>query len=256
MGIVNVTPDSFSDGGLYFHPSAARDHALKLLDDGADLLDLGGESTRPNAQPITAAEEQTRILPVVRATLKARPEAILSVDTYHAETAAAALDAGAEIINDVSGLLWDERMAALLAREKPGAVLMHTRGAPRQWQELPPLRSEDVLPLVLSGLAHTLALARAAGIADDSIVLDPGFGFGKRGGENFTLLDGIAELHSLGRPLLAGLSRKRFLTAHQAAPTAKQREEATTAANLRAVAAGAHILRVHDVAAARKARKR
>jgi len=247
MGILNVTPDSFSDGGRFFSTEKALTQALQLLDRGADLLDLGGESTRPNAIPVSAEEEQTRILAVLHAILKARPEAILSIDTYHSETAAAALDAGAEIINDVSGLLWDHGMAALLAKEKPGAILMHTRGRPQEWPTLPPLAPEEILPLVLNGLTHTLALARAAGMPRDTIVLDPGFGFGKAGAENFTLLAHFDDLHQLGYPLLAGLSRKRFLTAHLEHPAPKDRLEATNAANAALIQAGAHILRIHDI---------
>ncbi len=247
MGILNVTPDSFSDGGAYLNPSAAVAQALQLLDEGADLLDLGGESTRPNATPVTAEEEQARILPVLRAILQARPGTIVSVDTYHAATAAVAIQHGAEIINDVSGLLWDAEMAPLLAREKPGTILMHTRGKPQEWATLPPLAPEAVMPHVLSGLRHTLGLARAAGIPEETIVLDPGFGFGKLGSENEILLDRFAELQQLGRPLLAGLSRKRFLTANRPNSSPEMRLEATFEANQRAIRAGAHLLRVHEV---------
>jgi dihydropteroate synthase len=253
MGIVNVTPDSFSDGNRFLRPSAAVDHALRLLDDGADLIDLGGESTRPDATPATATEEQERIAPVVKAILKARPTAVLSVDTYHAETAERMVDAGAEIINDVSGLLWDQQMAAVLAKSQPGAVLMHTRGAPKTWSTLAKLPHADILPLVVSGLAHTLTLARTAGIKRETIVLDPGFGFGKLGDENFTLLAYFAELQQFGLPLLAGVSRKRFLTVHLQTRDESNRLQATTAANVAAILAGAHVLRVHDVAAARTA---
>jgi dihydropteroate synthase len=250
MGILNVTPDSFSDGGQFFSPEAAVNQAFKLLDEGADLLDLGGESTRPSSTPISPAEEQARILPVLKSILKARPQAILSVDTYHAETAKAALDLGAEIINDVSGLLWDEAMAALLARKQPGVILMHTRGRPHEWRTQPPLAASEVLPLVRDGLAHSLSLALTAGLAPEKIVLDPGFGFGKLGQENVILLTHLADLHQLGRPILAGLSRKRFLTAHLTNPTPEERLAATTAAHRTAIAAGAQILRVHDVPAA------
>ncbi len=251
MGILNVTPDSFSDGGLYLSHDAALAHGLHLLDAGADVLDLGGESTRPGAAPVTAEEEQSRILPVVRALLHARPDAILSVDTYHASTAERALDAGAEIINDVSGLLWDPAMAGVLASGHPGTVLMHTRGAPRLWSGLPALPHDEVLPLVIGGLARSLQLADAAGIERTRLVLDPGFGFGKRGDENFVLLARMAALQQFNLPLLAGVSRKRFLTAHRAQPSEQDRRDATSAANVAAVLAGAHILRVHDVAAAR-----
>jgi dihydropteroate synthase len=245
MGIVNVTPDSFSDGGQFFSPQAAVGHALRLLDSGADLLDLGGESTRPGAIPLTSGEEQARILPVLAGILKARPEAIVSVDTYHAATAQAAVDAGAEIVNDVSGLLWDASMARVLAEAKCGCILMHTRGRPQDWSTLPTLAPDEVLPLVLNGLRQTLALAEQAGIAREAIVLDPGFGFGKLGEANWTLLERFGELRQLGYPLLAGLSRKRFLTAHLADPTLADRDAATHAANSGAIAAGAHLLRVH-----------
>ena len=255
MGIVNITPDSFSDGGLFFFPEAAVPHALRLLEEGADVLDLGAESTRPNATPISSEEEQARLLPVLEGILRERPEAILSVDTYHAETAKAALDAGAEIVNDVSGLLWDEAMAATLAANPCGAILMHTRGRPHEWRSLPTLPADAVLQTVLEGLRQTLARADHAGIVHETLVLDPGFGFGKRGDENLTLLAQFADLHQLSLPLLAGISRKRFLTAHMLEPTLEAREHATTAAHTVAVLAGAHILRTHNIASARAALK-
>ena len=253
MGIVNITPDSFSDGGNFLTPQAGLTQALKLLGDGADLLDLGGESTRPNAQPITPEEEQSRVLPVLAAILKARPATILSVDTYHARTASVAIAAGAEIINDVSGLQWDPAMAETLARLQPGVILMHTRGKPTEWRTLPPLAPDEVMPLVLEGLRRTLAQAAAAGIPPETIVLDPGFGFGKLGPDNFILLNHLADLHQLGHPILAALSRKRFLTAHLTNPTPAQILEATTAAHLRCIAAGAHILRLHEIPATLRA---
>jgi dihydropteroate synthase len=253
MGILNVTPDSFSDGNRYFSVGAAVDHALRLLDEGADLIDIGGESTRPNAAPVSSAEEQERILPVLIGILRARPDAILSIDTYHAATAERGLEAGAEVVNDVSGLIWDPAMARVIARHQPGAILMHTRGVPRGWNALPPLPHADVLPMVIAGLAHTLSLARAALIAPASIVLDPGFGFGKMGDENFTLLAHFAELHQFKLPLLAGISRKRFLTAYLPDADPDVRLQATTAANVAAILSGAHILRVHDVHEARTA---
>jgi dihydropteroate synthase len=260
MGILNLTPDSFSDGGQFLAPTAALDHALRLLDDGAHILDLGGESTRPNATPISPEEEQSRALPVLEAILRHRPDAILSIDTYHAATARRALEAGAEIVNDVSGLLWDPAMAATCAELPCGAVLMHTRGLPQDWSTLPPLPPADVIPLVRAGLEHSLTLARTAGIAPDRIVLDPGVGFGKLGAENYTLLAHLAELHSLGHPILVGLSRKGFLSktlsqtlaplyAADAALPRAARDTATHAADVACILAGAHILRVHDVRA-------
>ncbi len=253
MGILNVTPDSFSDGSRFMTPLAALGQALKLLDEGADLIDLGGESTRPNSTPVSVEEEQDRILPVLKAILKARKDTIVSVDTYHAATAERALEMGAEIINDVSGLLWDPKMASTLARLQPGAILMHTRGAPRMWNTLPPLPHADILPMIVSGLAHTLSLARAAGMPRGSIMLDPGFGFGKQGDENFTLLAQLGELQQFSLPVLAGISRKRFLTAHLPDASTGARIDTTIAANVAAILAGAHLLRVHDLPAARAA---
>ncbi len=253
MGILNVTPDSFSDGNRYLQPNAALEQALRLLDEGADLIDIGGESTRPDATPLSAAEEQARVLPVIRAICKARPDAILSVDTYHATTAEMAIQAGAEVVNDVSGLIWDPRMAAVMARDEPGSILMHTRGAPRSWTTLPPLPHSDILPLVIAGLAHTLTLARSAGMSRSNMVLDPGFGFGKMGDENFVLMAHFTELHQFALPFLVGVSRKKFLTAHLTKATDASRQEATTAAHVAAILAGAHLLRVHDVPAARAA---
>jgi dihydropteroate synthase len=212
MGILNVTPDSFSDGGRFFAPDAALNHALQMLDDGADILDLGGESTRPTSTPISPSEEQARVLPVLRAILAARPGAILSIDTYHAETGRLAVEAGAEIVTDVSGHLWDPAISATCAALACGNVLMHTRGRPQQWHTQPALVPSQVLPFVLRDLEARANAALAAGIAPESIVLDPGFGFGKILDENYPLLAHLDRLHALGFPILAGLSRKSFLT--------------------------------------------
>jgi dihydropteroate synthase len=252
MGILNVTPDSFSDGGKFIEREAAVAHALQMLDDGADLLDLGGESTRPNATPITAAEEQARVMPVLRAILAARTGAILSIDTYHAETARMAVEAGAEIVNDVSGHLWDAAMSSTCAALGCGAVLMHTRGRPQEWRMLPALARDEVMPLVLGDLEFRARAALIAGVAREAIVLDPGFGFGKMMDENYALLAGMDGLRELGFPLLAGVSRKSFLKRMvNGAPV--DETTANTAANTAAILAGAHILRVHDVRPARDA---
>jgi dihydropteroate synthase len=262
MGILNVTPDSFSDGGRFSDPKAALAHALRMLDEGADILDLGGESTRPDAQPISPEVEQARVLPVLHALLTARPDAIVSIDTYHAETARLAVEAGAEIVNDVSGHLWDAAMSETCAALGCGNVLMHTRGRPWEWRALPALADEEVVPLVLGDLRSRVDAALSAGIARESIVLDPGFGFGKRLEENFPLLASLDQLHSLGFPILAGVSRKSFLRANSsgASPQTVSPSEVgmdadhlTTAANTAAILAGAHILRGHDVASARAA---
>jgi dihydropteroate synthase len=258
MGILNVTPDSFSDGGEWMDGDAALAHALEMLDEGADIVDVGGESTRPNAEAIPAAEEQARVMPVVRAILAARPDAIVSIDTYHAETARMAVEAGAEIVNDVSGHLWDAGMSAACAELRCGAVLMHTRGQPQEWRGLPALQRDEVVPMVIAELGARAEAARSAGVAQEAIVLDPGFGFGKAFEENLPLLEHFEGLKGLGFPLMAGVSRKGFL--RRAVSEAGGREEgaqalldATTAANTATILAGAHILRVHDVGAARMA---
>ena len=254
MGVVNITPDSFSDGGLFLDPPAAIALALQLIDEGADLIDLGAESTRPGAAPtLTADEEQARLLPVLQGVLKARPQAILSVDTYKAATAHSALAAGAEIINDVSGFLWDSNLSAVCAKAGCGVVLMHTRGQPHQWATLPQLGSNSILATVHNGLQASLQNALTAGIDPESIVLDPGYGFGKRGADNFALLARQQELLALGRPLLAGLSRKSFLgkalaLLYQGNPAPVQsRETASLAALVAAILNGASIVRVHQV---------
>ncbi len=254
MAAVNLTPDSFSGDGLAdtAHEEAVK-FAIQRLDGGADILDLGAESTRPGALPVSADAEQERLLPVLEAVLQERPSAIISIDTYHASTARAAVAAGAEIVNDVSGLLWDDAMGETVAELRAGLVLMHTRGRPTEWRTQPPIAAADVVPLVLDGLDERLAAARAAGILQNRIVLDPGFGFGKRGTENFALLAGFERFSELGRPLLAGLSLKGFLGAAVAPLNATSRINATMAANVAAILAGAHIVRVHDIQEAREA---
>jgi dihydropteroate synthase len=254
MGILNVTPDSFSDGGLFLTPGAALDQALRILDEGGDIIDVGGESTRPNAVPLNSAEEQSRVLPVIDAILSRAPRAIVSVDTYHAQTAMRAVETGAEIVNDVSGLVWDRDMASTCAELRCGMVVMHTRGVPGEWKNQPPLAPAEVVPLVRNGLQYQAEYALQAGIARERIVLDPGFGFGKIRDENFPLLAGLTELQLLGFPLLAGLSRKSFLCGPEAGEErVRNLMAATAAANAAAILAGAHIIRVHDVAAARAA---
>src|ERR1700677_4056206 len=263
MGILNITPDSFSDGGYFYSPQNAPERALteamKMLDEGAQILDVGGESTRPNATPLTPDEEQARILPVIESTLKQRPEAIVSIDTFHASTARHAIDAGAEIVNDVSGHLWDTTMSTTCAELGCGVILMHTRGRPQEWPTLPPLAPQEVLPLVLAELADRLESALATGIPRDKIALDPGLGFGKRLDENYSLLAHLDQLKHLNQPILIGASRKGFLgntlaqspilspVLHHTPPPTDGRVHATTAANVAAILAGAHILRTHDV---------
>ncbi len=274
MGVVNITPDSFSDGGLYLDPEAAVAHGLTLLDEGADLLDLGAESTRPGSRAggtaeaatvhpndkdpslgtpaVSTEEEQARLLPVLEGILKARPDAIVSVDTYKASTARVALEAGAEIVNDVSGFTWDAEMATICASFGAGVVLMHTRGRPDEWRKQPQLEPDALMNMVREGLAGSLATAQGAGISSDAIVLDPGYGFGKRFDENYVLLARQAELLKLGRPLLAGVSRKSFLGHTLAKLSGREvsmtaRDTASLAAMTAAILHGASIVRVHAV---------
>jgi dihydropteroate synthase len=259
MGIVNITPDSFSDGGSFLDPKAAIAHALQLLEEGADILDLGAESTRPGSQigadsPLVGSEEeQARLLPVIEGILRARPDAILSVDTYKAATARVTLKAGAEIVNDVSGFAWDAGMAAVCAEFQAGVVLMYTRGRPEEWRTQTPLSPKELLANVLGGLAVSQTIAEGAGIRHDAAVLDPGYGFGKRFQENYALLARQEELLALGRPLLAGVSRKSFLGRTLAplqggvdAPV-DARETASVAALTASILQGASIVRVHAV---------
>ena len=262
MGVVNVTPDSFSDGGFFLVSDEAIARAMKLIHEGADILDLGGESTRPGSKAggvdaaVSADEEQARVLPVIEGILKRAPQAVISVDTYKAETARAALAAGAEIVNDVSGFTWDSAMAGVCGEFRAGVVLMHTRGRPENWRRQLQLDPDALLAMVRDGLAASLAAAEAAGVAREAIVLDPGYGFGKRGDENYRLLSRQSELLELGRPLLAGVSRKSFL-GHTMAPMPEgqvaavdARENASLAAMTAAILNGASIVRVHGVRAA------
>lgn len=253
MGVLNVTPDSFSDGGVFFNTEVAVEYAMKMLEDGADLIDIGGESTRPGSHPITPQQELDRVLPVVEAVLRERPETIFSIDTYRSETARAAVPAGVEIVNDVSAFSWDEAMAATCAELPCGVILMHTRGRPNEWRAQPHLAQAEVVPLVQDGLKAALAHAVDAGIDRRRIVLDPGYGFGKILDNNYPLLAHLDDLLALGQPLLAGLSRKSFLgrTLGRASDSrdlpVNERGNATLAATTAAILAGASVVRVHDV---------
>jgi dihydropteroate synthase len=261
MGILNVTPDSFSDGGKFLARDHAVAHALKMLDDGADLLDIGGESTRPGTpvieSGIPAAEELRRILPVIEDVLRERPGSVLSVDTYKAEVARAAVSAGCEIVNDVSALRWDESMAAAVSDLACGVILMHTRGLPQEWRNLPP--SADIVAEVKTELRDYAQTALGHGVAKDRITLDVGIGFGKKFEQNYPLLAGLEQLQDLGFPLLVGTSRKSFIGRTLArdgkdAPP-DERLYGSLAAMTASLLQGAHIVRVHDVKAAVDAAK-
>jgi len=277
MGIVNVTPDSFSDGGQFLDRDQAIAHAERLLDEGADIVDIGGESTRPgarvdpgvpnpepkthstpalnvagNAPAVTSQEELKRVLPVIAELKRKHPAAVLSVDTYKADVARAAVGAGAEIVNDVSGFRWDARMAKTVAELKCGAVLMHMRGRPEEWRSLPP--PGDIVLLVKRELKEWAEKAVLAGVRRERIVLDPGLGFGKSFDENYPLLGRFSELQAAGFPLLAGTSRKSFIGRTLArdgkdAPP-EGRLYGTLATQTALILKGAHILRTHDVKAA------
>jgi dihydropteroate synthase len=245
MGVLNTTPDSFSDGGAFPTSAAAVEHALNMLEEGAGIVDVGGESTRPGKRPpVGVQEEIDRVVPVLEGILRYRPDAILSIDTYKSETAGAALEAGAEIVNDVSGFLWDDAMAQVCAAAKCGVVLMHTRGRPEEWHALPPMNPDAVVPYVKKALQSRLNHALQSDIDRERIVLDPGFGFGIIAEENYHLLAGLEQLGSLDRPLLAGPSRKRFLGS---GIPVQRRGNATLAANTAAILNGAHLVRVHEV---------
>jgi dihydropteroate synthase len=258
MGVVNVTPDSFSDGGAHFDRERAVEHALKLLQDGADIIDIGGESTRPGAKTHTEAgavlteqEELERVLPVITAAKQKQPKAVISVDTYKAGVARAAVKAGAEIVNDVSGFLWDAHMRKTLAELKCGAVLMHMRGRPQEWRTLPPV--PDIVTLVKRELRERADAAVIAGMKRERMVIDPGFGFGKNHEENYPLLKRFEEFHQLRFPLLAGVSRKSFLgralARNGSDASVADRLYGTLAAETVAIQKGAHIIRTHDVRA-------
>ncbi len=243
MGILNVTPDSFSDGGKHFLGDAAVEAGLAMLAAGADLLDIGGESTRPDAEPLSVEAEISRVLPVIKALAAAG--AVISVDTRNAATMAAALGAGARIINDVSGLQHDPAAARLVAANNCPVVLMHMRGTPQTMNTQ--AQYADVVAEVLAELTATRDAALAAGIQAENIALDPGFGFAKLGAQNLLLLCATSRFIALGHPLLIGVSRKRFIGEFSGEPDVKKRLPGSLAAGLFALQQGAHILRVHDV---------
>lgn len=250
MGILNVTPDSFSDGGLYLDSEVAIARALQLEREGADIVDIGGESTRPGAAPITSAEELRRILPVIQV-LRGKLRIPMSVDTRKADVAKEAFAAGAEILNDVSGLRTDPRLGEVARRARAAVILTHLRGMPKTMQRGPFAR--DVIQDVLRGLRGALARAKRAGLAKTQLLLDPGIGFGKRHDQNFEILARLPEFARLGCPIVIGTSRKAFLGKALAKPgepaaPADERLLGTAATVTASILGGAHIVRVHDMA--------
>ena len=252
MGVVNVTPDSFSDGGRYYAAPAAIDHAMTLVEDGADILDIGGESTRPGAEPVMPGEELDRVLPVIEA-LRRRTQVKLSIDTRNAEVAREAVAAGAFLWNDISALSHDHNSIETAASLDCDIVLMHAQGDPRTMQDDPVY--DDVVTEVLAYLAGRIELAVAAGIDRTRIITDPGIGFGKTLEHNLALLAGLARFQALDVPILLGASRKRFIAALDRPGPASKRLGGSIAAVLAGYARGARIFRVHDVAETRQALK-
>jgi dihydropteroate synthase len=250
MGVVNVTPDSFYDGGLYFEPARAIERALELAAEGADIIDVGGESSRPGAHPVQAGEEKRRILPVVEV-LKEKKSVLISVDTTKAEVAEAAVEAGAHIINDISAGRFDPRMLPLAAETGAGLILMHMKGTPRTMQHSP--RYEDVVAEVKAFLFERIEAAAACGVSAENIIIDPGIGFGKKLEHNLALLNNLLTLAELRRPMLVGISRKSFIGKILGGLEAQDRLEGTIAAAVISLMNGAAVLRVHDLRAVKKA---
>jgi dihydropteroate synthase len=246
MGIVNVTPDSFSDGGLFLDADAAVEHGLLLAAQGAAILDVGGESTRPGADPVPEDEERRRVIPVIERLAGGGQEGLLSIDTTKATVARAALDAGATIVNDVSAFRFDPALAGVVAASGAGCCLMHMLGEPRTMQDDP--RYDDVVSDVKAFLEERLAFAVGEGVAEERVWLDPGIGFGKTVEHNLELLRRLDEIVAIGRPVVIGASRKSFLGRLAGGRDEGERLPGTIAANVLALERGATVFRVHDVA--------
>ena len=251
VGILNVTPDSFSDGGDFLDPEAAAMRAAAMLDEGAGMLDVGGESTRPGSDPVSQEEEIRRVVPVIERILSARPEAVISVDTYRSGTATAALEAGASLVNDVTALRGDPRMASVIREAGCPVVLMHMQGEPKTMQKDP--QYQDVVREVRDFLAERAEYAVAAGVRPEHIIVDPGIGFGKNLEHNLDLLNNLDAIVDLGLPVLIGASRKRFIEMITGVQEARERIPGTVATTVLAYERGATYFRVHDVRANREA---
>jgi dihydropteroate synthase len=249
MGILNVTPDSFYDGGRHYAPEAAIEHGLRLIQEGADILDVGGESTRPYSDATPVEEELGRIIPLVRA-VRARSDVFISVDTYKARVAREAIDAGADMINDVSGLCFDSGMARVAADAQVPVVIMHMKGTPKEMQVEP--RYDDVIGEIRKFFVERIAFARQCGIDEENIILDPGIGFGKRLGDNLMIIKELRRFKELGRPVLIGTSMKAFIGRLAGSPDPEERTEGTLASVALCLWNGADIVRVHDVKKAKR----
>jgi dihydropteroate synthase len=249
MGVLNVTPDSFSDGGHYLEKEKAVDRGLELAADGADIIDVGGESTKPGSDSVPTKEEFRRVVPVLKE-LRKKTDVLLSVDTNKADVARAAIDAGADIVNDVSSFRFDARMISLVAQQDVPVVLMHMKGTPKTMQLEP--HYEDLLAEIKSFLKERLEVAQAYGIKKEKIIIDPGIGFGKKFQDNLILINRLSFFIDLDVPILVGVSRKSFIGKILNSPP-QERLEGTIAASLLSIIRGAHILRVHDVKSVRRA---
>lgn len=251
MGILNVTPDSFSDGGSYANPRQAVDAALRMIEEGADIIDVGGESSRPGrAGPVSVEEELRRVKPVVELLRKESPDVLISVDTYKAPVVEQVLDCGADIINDIYALRFSPETGNLVVRYNAGLILMHMQGTPETMQQSPTYR--DVVVDVKHELRECMDAALSLGVPEETIAIDPGFGFGKTVDHNVQLLAGLEYLRLLQRPICVGISRKSFLGALLGGADVSEREEATIAAQVIAVLHGASIVRTHNVKNARR----
>ncbi|HEY6713609.1 MAG TPA: dihydropteroate synthase [Rubrobacter sp.] len=251
VGILNITPDSFSDGGDFLDPEAAAEHAATMLDEGAEILDVGGESTRPGSDPVSQEVEIGRVVPVLERILSVRPEAVISVDTYRACTATAALEAGASLINDVTALRGDPRMASVIQEAACPVILMHMQGEPKTMQKEP--HYEDVVGEVRDFLAERAEYAVAAGIRPENVIVDPGIGFGKNLEHNLDLLRNLDAIVDLGFHVVIGASRKSFIEKITGVQEARDRVSGTVATTVLAYERGATFFRVHDVRANREA---
>jgi dihydropteroate synthase len=251
MGVLNVTPDSFSDGGKFLTPEAAIARAEELIESGADVLDVGGESTRPGAAAVSLDEELSRVLPVVETLCQRFPETPVSLDTTKAEVARRGLDLGVSLVNDVSALRFDKDMAAVVREHGVPVILMHMRGDPRTMQSRPAY--DDVVAEIKSFFRERISAALSSGLKEDNLLLDPGIGFGKTLEHNLEILRRFGELNEFGRPLVVGVSLKSFIGALSEGAPPAEREAGTIAASLWAAQAGARLLRVHDVKAMRQA---
>jgi dihydropteroate synthase len=249
MGVLNVTPDSFSDGGLYLEPQRAIEHGLRMAEEGADIIDVGGESSRPGSDPAPLDEELKRVIPVIEG-LASRLEIPLSVDTYKSQVAERAIEAGAQMINDISGLRFDPQVPAVAARFDTPLIIMHIKGSPKTMQQNPSY--EDLMGEIIAYLREGIEKAERGGVDPHQVIVDPGIGFGKRVQDNLIIINRLDELNTLGRPLLIGTSRKSFIGALLGAEV-HQRGVGTLATVAVSVLKGAHIVRVHDVAPMKQA---